>query len=109
MSEIACWRALTFSHTRPHYKAHEALIVERAKRHDVAGLSQEIAALAMMPMFSGVRGQVLKLYAEARKVAGKSGVGELTLPGLPYMTRQAVYDTPPATMMSLLRGAREGG
>ncbi|WP_300440199.1 hypothetical protein [Zoogloea sp.] len=92
----------TWRITRPHYKAHEALIVERAKRHDVAGLTQEIAALAMMPMFSGVRGQVLKLYAEARKVAGKFGVRELTLPVLAYMTRQTVYDTPPATLVSLL-------
>jgi hypothetical protein len=99
----------TWRITRSHYKAHEALIVERAKRHDVAGLREEVAALAMMPMFSGVRGQVLKLYAEARKVAGKFGGVELTLPRLPYMTRQAVYSMPPATLTSLLGRGRGKG
>ncbi len=42
-----------------------------------------------------------KLYAEARKAAGKFGVDDLPLPGLPYMTRQAVYAMLAATLISL--------
>jgi len=83
-------------------REHEALIVARAKQRDRPGLSAELQALAMMPLFSGVRGQVLKLYSEAKKLAGKFKLDPLDPPQLPYMVKLPVYDTPPQTLAGLL-------
>lgn len=83
-------------------REHEALIVALAKQRDDAGLAAELTALAMMPLFSGVRGQVLKLYSEAKKLAGKFKLDPLTVPQLPYMVKLPVYDTPSTTLADLL-------
>lgn len=81
-------------------REHEALLASRAKHRDLAGLLAAVAALAQMPLFGGVRGQVLKLHAEARKLAHKAGLA-LDLPRLPFMTRLPIYADPPATLYSL--------
>jgi hypothetical protein len=81
---------------------HEALIVARAKQRDVAGIEEEMNALAQMPLFSGVRGQVLKLFAEAKKLCGKFSIMPPPTPTLPYMTRFSLYSTPPITLLTLL-------
>ena len=88
--------------TPSRLREHEAFIVALAKQRDSAGLALELQALAMMPLFSGVRGQVLKLYAEAKKLAGKFKLDPLEPPQLPYMVKLPVYDTPPATIAGLL-------
>lgn len=88
-------------------KAHEALIVALAKQRDSTGLDAELEALARMPQFSGVRGQVLKLYGEAKKLAGKFKLDPPLVPDLPYMVRQPAYGEPPKTLLTLLNNADE--
>ncbi len=92
----------TWRLTPGRVREHEALIVARVKQRDEAGLAAELQALAMMPLFAGVRGPVLKLYGEAKKLAGKFKLDPLTVPQLPYMVKLPVYDTPPATIAGLL-------
>lgn len=88
--------------TPARVREHEAFIVALAKQRDSAGLAAELAALAMMPLFSGVRGQVLKLYAEAKKLAGKFKLNPLpSMPELAYMVRLPVYSEPSATLLTL--------
>ena len=82
-------------------RAHEALIVALVKQRDSAGLNVELAALAQMPLFAGVRGQVLKLYAEAKKLASKFSLAPPVTPDLPYMVKLSVYSDPPVTLLAL--------
>lgn len=84
-------------------REHEALIVARAKHRDLAALQSEALALAQMPLFSGVRAQVLGLYSELRKVAAKFGAECPELPRLPYMVRLPIYADPAATLYTLTR------
>lgn len=81
-------------------REHEALLASLAKHRDAGGLQAAVAALAQMPLFGGVRGQVLKLHAEARKLGAKAGL-VLDLPRLPFMRRLPIYADPPATLYSL--------
>jgi hypothetical protein len=93
----------TWRMRKERFLAHESLIVQRAKQRDVPALAAEIAALAMMPLFGGVRGQVLKLHAEARKVAAKFKCGAVPeLPQLPFMIKQPIYADPPVTLHKIL-------
>ncbi len=93
----------TWRMRKERFLAHESLIVQRAKQHDVPALVNEIAALAMMPLFSGVRGQVLKLHSEARKVAAKFKCQTIPeLPELPFLTKQPIYSDPPVTLHKIL-------
>jgi hypothetical protein len=80
------------------FKEHEAFIVQLVRRRDIDGLYVELAALAAMPQFSGIRGQVLKLFAETKKLSLKFKLGELAMPTLPYMTRVSIYAEPPKTL-----------
>lgn len=84
------------------YKEHEAFIVDRVRHRDVAGVNNELRALAMMPMFSGVRGQTLKLFSEAKKLAGKFGLAIAPVPELPFMTKLPIYAEPPIILRDLL-------
>ena len=92
----------TWRVTAQRYKEHEAFIVDRVKHRDVQGVNNELHALAMMPMFSGVRGQTLKLYGEAKKLAGKFGLAMAPVPELPFMTKQPIYTEPPETLFGLV-------
>ena len=91
----------TWRMTAQRYKEHEAFIVDRVKHRDVDGVDKELQALAMMPMFSGIRGQTLKLYGEAKKLAGKFGLAIALVPELPFMTKLPVYAEPPITLRDL--------
>lgn len=90
------WRILP-----AQWKAHEAYIVSLVKQHNTTGLMFEMKVLAMMPQFAGVRGQVLKLYAEAKKLARKFKLNVPKIPELPYMVRLPVYTLPPATLLTI--------
>lgn len=92
----------TWRMTPARMREHEAFIVALAKQRDSVGLAAELAALVMMPLFSGVRGQVLKLYSEAKKLAGKFNLNPSpSMPVLPYMVRLPAYSEPPATLLTL--------
>lgn len=91
----------TWRLTRERFLAHEALIVSYAKHKNSRELETEIAALSMMPMFSGVRGQVLKLHGEARKVCLKFKCPVPELPQLPMMVKQPIYSDPATTLLDV--------
>jgi hypothetical protein len=97
----------TWRLTADKRKGHEAMIAALAKHRDSAGLVTELNALAMMPQFSGVRHQVLKLYGEARKLAGKVGVMLPVTPELPYMVRLPIYSEPASTLVQISRSITE--
>ena len=67
------------------YKAWEALLIERAKVRDLAGVVKAVDCLRAMPMFAGIRMQVVKLIAEANKMLGKVKAKPLEIPSLPVM------------------------
>ena len=92
----------TWRMTAQRYKEHEAFIVDRVKHRDVQGVNTELQVLAMMPMFSGIRGQTLKLYGEAKKLAGKFGLAIAPVPELPFMTKQPIYAEPPGILRDLV-------
>lgn len=94
----------TWRMTSDRYKGHEAFIASLAKHRDVPGLADELRALAMMPQFSGVRGQVLKLYAETKKLSSKFSLTLPVFPELPFMVKMPVYGTPTATLLRLHEG-----
>ena len=92
----------TWRMTAQRYREHEAFIVDRVKHRDAQGVNDELRALAMMPMFSGIRGQTLKLYMEAKKLAGKFGLAIAPVPELPFMVKQPIYSEPPGTLRDLI-------
>ena len=67
------------------YREWEALLVERAKAHDRAGIEQLFDCLRAMPMFAGVRSQVIRLAQETNKMLGKVGGAPFELPTLPVI------------------------
>ena len=96
----------TWRLTPARVREHEALIVAFAKQRDEAGFAAELQALAMMPLFSGIRGQVLKLYGEAKKLSSKFKLDPPTVPNLPYLVKLPVYATPPTTIADLQGSAQ---
>ncbi len=92
----------TWRMTAQRYKEHEAFIVDRVKHRDAQGVNNELQALAMMSMFSGVRGQTLKLYGEAKKLSGKFGLALAPVPELPFMTKLPIYSDPSQTLSDLV-------
>lgn len=91
----------TWRMTGARMREHEAFIVALAKQRDSDSLAAELGALAMMPMFSGVRGQVLKLYAEAKKLTVKFKLDPISLPMLPVMVKLPIYDTPSKSLLNI--------
>lgn len=67
------------------YCEWEALLVERIKARDFVGLAKAEACLMAMPMFSGVREQVKRLFAERDKVARKFKLEVSNPTALPLM------------------------
>ena len=92
----------TWRMTAQRYREHEAFIVDRVRHRDANGVNSELQALAMMPMFSGIRGQRLKLFMEAKKLADKFGLAIAPVPELPFMTKQPIYTEPPGTLFELV-------
>jgi hypothetical protein len=84
------------------YVEFEAAVVQTARERDCAAIIAMIERHSAMPLFSGVRGQVLKLNQLAGKLASKFGRGEIELPTLPYMLKLPLYDSPPRTLVGLL-------
>lgn len=75
----------TWRLTPQRYRAWEALLVERARQRDQVQLERLFDCLVAMPMFAGIRAQVIRLTAEANKVLAKVGGRPVTLPPLPVM------------------------
>lgn len=74
------------------YKEWEALLVERIRARDLAGLNKAEQCLLAMPMFSGVREQVKRLFAERDKLAGKLKFELPHSPPLPVMRMVKLWD-----------------
>lgn len=82
------------------YLELEAAVVQTARERNKSALATLVVRQSSMPLFSGVRGQVLKLNALAGKLCRKFKHEELELPQLPYMIRRPLYDSPPITLWS---------
>jgi hypothetical protein len=80
------------------YAELEAAAVQTVRERDRPAIIAMIARHSAMPLFSGVRGQVLKLNHLTGKLASKFGRGEIELPTLPYMLKLPLYDSPPRTL-----------
>lgn len=86
-------------------RAHEARLVDRAKHHDRTAVLGHVEALRAMPLFAGIRTQVICLHREAAKVWRKLNPTELPpCPSLPYMVKLPIYDRPPCTLLDLVTG-----
>lgn len=85
------------------YAEFEAAVVQTVRERDSDAITAMIERHSAMPLFSGVRGQVLKLNQLAAKLAGKFGHGLVGLPSLAYMVRLPIYDSPPRTLGELAR------
>lgn len=67
------------------YREWEALLIERAKAYDRKAIENLFQHLIQMPMFAGVRSQVLRLQAETNKVLRKGGEAPIEMAALPVM------------------------
>ena len=84
------------------YTEFEAAVVQTIRERDSSAIIAMIERHSAMPLFSGVRGQVLKLNQLAGKLASKFGWGEIELPRLPYMVKLPLYESPPRTLAGFL-------
>lgn len=84
------------------YAEFEAAAVQTARERDCTAISAMIERHSAMPLFSGVRGQVLKLNQLAAKLSSKFGHGDIELPTLPYMVKLSIYDSPPRKLEELV-------
>jgi len=80
------------------YAELEAAVVQTVRERDRPAIIAMIERHSAMPLFSGVRGQALKLNHLAGKLASKFGRGEIELPTLPYIVKLPLYDSPPRTL-----------
>lgn len=67
------------------YREWEARLVAAAKSRDREGVAAALERLQAMPMFAGVRTQVVKLNGEANRMFRKMGMPEIELGDLPTM------------------------
>jgi L-2-hydroxyglutarate oxidase LhgO len=67
------------------YREWAALLVERARVRDSQGVATAFDALRAMPMFAGIRAQVIALARETNKVLAKVGMASFVLPELPIV------------------------
>lgn len=98
----------TWRITPVRYQELEAQIVQVVRERGSSAVADLIAINSAMPMFSGVRGQVMKLNAEARKLARKRSNVVLPPIQLPYLRRQRIYDDVPLTLQEWLTTAPGG-
>jgi hypothetical protein len=75
----------TWRITPPRYRAWEALLVERAQQRNYPAIREGLACLMAMPMFAGIRAQVIRLLAETNRMLAKVGGMPVELPRLPVM------------------------
>lgn len=106
----------TWRITPARYRELEAQIVQVVRERGSGAVTGLIAINSAMPLFSGVRGQVMKLNAEARKLARKRSNLVIPPTQLPYLRRQRIYNEVPLTLQTWLtlvpgdvQGARPHG
>ena len=75
----------TWRITPARYREWEALLVERAKLRDSVEIERIFGCLRMMPMFAGIRSQIVRLATATNKVLGKVGGRPHALAPLPVM------------------------
>lgn len=98
----------TWRITPARYQELEAQIVQVVRERGSGAVTDLIAINSAMPLFSGVRGQVMKLNTEARKLALKRSNVVLPPTQLPYLRRQRIYDQVPLTLQEWLTTAPGG-
>jgi hypothetical protein len=67
------------------YREWEALLVERARARDSQCVATAFDALQAMPMFAGIRAQIIALARETNKVLAKVGMASFVLSELPIV------------------------
>ncbi|WP_168795269.1 hypothetical protein [Paraburkholderia aromaticivorans] len=105
-SDISTDETWSWRIVQSDYRAHEAWLVEHAKRHDRPAIVRQLEALRAMPMFAGIRTQVGRLHREAEKIWRKCNPAAQPLepPGrLPIMTKLPIYAVPPETVLTFSR------
>lgn len=73
------------------YAEFEALLIEAAKRRDYSLLNQTFAVLCSLPMFAGIRTQVLRLRSETNRMLKKMGGSLLPSLNLPFITMLPIW------------------
>lgn len=84
------------------YAELETAVVQTVRERDITAIATMVERHSAMPLFSGIRGQVLKLNQLTAKLASKFGQGLIELPTLPYMVKLRIYDTPARKLEELL-------
>lgn len=82
----------TWRLTNQRYLAWEALLIEQARSADRKALQSSIECLRLMPMFSGIRGQAIRLLAESNKMLAKLKRDPIETPVLPVMRMLKLWD-----------------
>lgn len=75
----------TWRMTPARYRQWEALLVDRALARDRAGIQLICDCLSKMPMFAGVRSQVIRLMEQTNKVLAKVKATPFEITKLPVM------------------------
>lgn len=73
------------------YREYEALLISLAKARDYAALDRTFDVLKNLPMFAGIRQQVLRLHTETNRMLKKMGGSMLPPLDLPFMTMQPIW------------------
>lgn len=89
LKTVTTW---TWRITPSRYREWEALLVERAKLRDMEGVRGAFDCLRAMPMFAGIRTQVMRLAVETNKVLGKVGGLAYVLPPLAIICMLRLWD-----------------
>ena len=87
--QINTW---TWQLRKARYLEWEALLVQQAKNRQTENLNQSLACLQAMPMFAGIRRQVIRLLGEANKMLVKVGCRPIQVPTLPIMRMLKLWD-----------------
>ena len=72
---------------------HELLawLTEAANQRDRRGLEARFSALAQVPLFAGIRGQLFRLHVETNRVLAQHGCQRLLALNLPTMRMQRLW------------------
>ena len=73
------------------YREFEALLISAARDRDYGRLNQTFLLLGRMPLFSGIRQQVLRLHVEANRMLKKVRGNQLPQLELPFMTLLPIW------------------
>jgi hypothetical protein len=81
----------TWRFTAQRYKELEAWLIDAAKKRDRGRCETKLASLAKMPLFAGIRTQLIALHVETNRMLGKLGVPPLPPLDLPKMRMQKIW------------------